>query len=68
MIENVHHWLLSCPVWPNQRQPIIARARKLNSDFDDLSTDVPVAVILDLACSDHKIAKLLGVMWCARFS
>ena len=46
MIEDVHHWLLSCPVWSNLRQPIIARARKLNSDFDNLSTDVKVPVIL----------------------
>ena len=68
MIEDVYHWLLSCPVWSNQCYPIIARARKLNSDFDDLSTDVKVPVILDLACRDHKITKLLRVMWCARFS
>ena len=46
MIEDVHHWLLSCPEWSNLRQPIIARARKLNSDFDDLCTDVKVPVIL----------------------
>ena len=68
MIEDVYHWMLSYPVWSNQRHPIIARARKLNSDFDDSSTDVKAAVILDLACRYHKIAKLLCVMWCARFS
>ena len=45
MIEDVHHWLLSCPVWSDQRQPIIARARKLNSDFDDLCTDVKVPIL-----------------------
>ena len=48
VIEDVHHWMLSCPVWSNQRQPIIARARKLNNELNDLSTDVQVAVILDL--------------------
>ena len=68
MIEDVYHWMLSCPVWSNQRHPIIARARKLNNEFADLSTDVEVVVILDLACKDHKIIKLLCVMRCARFS
>ena len=58
MIEDVYHWMLSYPVRSNQRHPIIARVCKLNNEFNDLSMDVKVAVILDLACRDHKIGKL----------
>ena len=62
MIEDVYHWMLSCPVWQNQCQPIIARSSELKkNEFDDLSTDVEVAVIVDLACRNHKIAKFLCV-------
>ena len=68
MIEDVHHWMLSCPVWSNQHQPIITCACEPTSEFNDLSTDVKVVVIVDQACRDHKIAKFLCVMWCACFS
>ena len=60
VIEDVDQSLdVELPVLSNVRHPIMARARELNNEFDDLSMDVKVAVILDLACRDHKIAKLL---------
>ena len=58
VIEDVYHGMLSCPLWSNQHQTIIACACELNNEFENLSTDVKVAVIVDLACRDHKIAKL----------
>ena len=48
--------MLSCPSWSNQRQSIIASACQLISEFNDLSTDEKVAVSVDQACIDHKIA------------
>ena len=49
---------------------VIARACELISELNDLSTlsDEKVAVIVDQACRDHKIAKFLFVIWWPAFA
>ena len=60
-VEDVIHWLLRCPTWNSQRQPLMKMIQRSQDDV------ITTARILTQACHNHQLIAQLSIMWKARF-
>ena len=64
-IEDTCHWMISCPAWSNQRQPLIERARELIDYFEEMEIESKTASILDPCMQRFKDCQtIMYAMWC----
>ena len=60
-VEDVTHWLLTCPAWNSHRQPLLPEVQSHTEDAEG------TAHLLSLACRNYSILSTIMSMWYARF-
>ena len=67
-VEDVQHWLLECVRWKDERADLFKSLTRVSPDFELLTTDEKLLMILVEGCKHRPILKIVLEMWIARFN
>ena len=67
-VEDVQHWLLEYERWKDERADLSKSLTRLSLDFELLTTDEKVFMILDQGYKHLPILKIILKMWIACFN
>ena len=68
-VEDVHHWLLECERWEDERADLFKSLTRVYPNFELLTNDEKLFnIILDEGCKHLPILKIISKMWIARFN
>ena len=67
-VEDVQHWLLECERWEDERADLFKSLTRVYPNFELLTNDEKLFIILDEGCKHLPILKIISKMWIARFN
>jgi hypothetical protein len=66
-VKDVNPWLLSCPVLAAERKDLLAGISVVSAEFQEMGEEEQVAIVLQNACRNSRIHRVISRMWSRRF-
>ena len=66
-VEDEEHFLLRCGDMMKEREVMEMYLSESVEGFEDMTDRLKVAVMLDYACRDERVGRMLEKMWKQRF-
>ena len=66
-VEDVNHWLLSCPALAAEREDLLAGISVGSAEFQEMGVEEQVAIVLENACRNSRIRSVISRMWSRHF-
>ena len=63
-----HTYILECERWKDERADLFKSLTRVSPDFELLTTDEKLLMIIDEGCKHRPILKTILDMWIARFN